>query len=123
MPAVTTVGARPGTDDHTRCDTGDTITMRYGRWLTVIAGAMAASALIGMTTTTLAWGQSLVEDERLLPGTMIAGVDVGERTADDAADEVRAHIEAQLETDVELTAAGERWVTSAADLDAEPDIE
>ena len=97
--------------------------MRYGRWLTVIAGAMAASTLIGMTTTTLAWGQSLVEDQRLLPGTKIAGVDVGERTADDAADEVRAHIEAQLETEVELTAAGERWVVSAADLDAEPDIE
>lgn len=96
--------------------------MRYGRWLTVIAAGMAASGLVGITTS-LAWGHNLEEEQRLLPGATIAGIDVGEQTAADAAATVRDHLDARSESEVLLRTDGESWSVSAADLTAEPDVE
>ncbi len=96
--------------------------MRYGRWLTIVTAAVAATGMVGITAS-LAWGHTLEEERRLLPGTTIAGLDVGERTADDAVATVHDHLETQLETEVRLRADGRTWSVSAADLGAEPDAE
>ncbi len=96
--------------------------MRYGRWLLVLATGMLVSGLLGVTAS-LADGQAFQDDERLLPGTTIDGLDVGEQRAATAAEAVHAHLEPQLQTEVDLVAADERWTTSAADLGADPDVE
>ena len=96
--------------------------MRYGRWLTVIAAGITASGIIGLTTS-LAWGHNLEEERRLLPGTTIAGIDVGERTADAAAATVRDHLDERFDTEVLLRAGEASWSVSAADLHSEPDVE
>lgn len=96
--------------------------MRYGRWFAVLAAGMLASGLVGVTAS-LADARSFQDDQRLLPGTSIAGVEVGEQRAHTAIETVEAHLEPQLETEVELVVDDRRWTTSAAALDADPDIE
>ena len=96
--------------------------MRYGRWLAVIATGMLASALIGVTAN-LASAHGFQDEGRLLPGSTIAGVDVGEERAETALEIVNAHVERQLDTPVEIVADEGRWTTSAAELNAAPDVE
>lgn len=96
--------------------------MRYGRWLAVLATGMLASGLIGVTAS-LASAHGFQDEGRLLPGSTIAGVDVGEEQAQTAIELVRAHVERQLDTQVEVVADGRQWTTSAAELNAAPDVE
>lgn len=95
--------------------------MRYARWLTVITAGILASVLAGITAS-LAWDHQR-DDRQLLPGTTIAGVEVGERSVDAATEAVRDHLASQLEADLMVHAAGERWTVSGHDLRARPDVE
>jgi hypothetical protein len=70
---------------------------RTGRvWRFVILGiaTMLAVAIVGVGASTWAWGDSLRDEQRLLPGTRVASVDVGGRSTDEAVAEVEAHLAA-----------------------------
>lgn len=96
--------------------------MRHGRWLTILAAGAIVTALAGITTS-LAWAQHLEKEQRLVPGTTIAGIEVGELPADEAAERIRERLDRRFEADVTLHATGERWPVSAADLDVETDVD
>jgi lipoprotein-anchoring transpeptidase ErfK/SrfK len=54
--------------------------------------------------------------DRLLPGTRIGGVDVGEMTRAQAIDAVRENAELELDRQIEITAGGESWHVTPAEL-------
>ena len=76
--------------------------------LLVSAGAVAGS--------TVSYADSL--EGRLLPGTVIAGVDVGSMTHDEALKRVRAILRSDLDRTMVVHWKGQRWTSSARDLGA-----
>jgi len=60
---------------------------------------------------------------RLLPGTVVAGVDVGGMTADDAIEEVREAIKPRLDTEMTVRWATRTWTVSPRELGARNDAE
>ncbi len=96
--------------------------MRKPRTRTILTTGLLATGLLGAAAS-LAWGQGLEDEHRLLSGTTIAGVDVGGTTVEQATRQVHDHLDDRLATDVDLRAANRRWTVSADDLDAQPDID
>ena len=98
---------------------------RPGRRGLVIAGLTLTVLLVVSTlgAVTMAWGSGMRAQERLLPGTTIAGVDVGAQTVDRAITAVQAEIAEDLDRPIEITHDGQRWTTSARRLGATADVE
>ena len=86
-------------------------------WLTALVLAFAlfttAGAYVGATVS---YAESL--QGRLLPGTMIAGVDVGGLTTDEALVRVRGTLDAELDRRIVLRWRDQRWATTARALGA-----
>ena len=76
--------------------------------LLVSAGAVAGS--------TVSYADSL--EGRLLPGTVIAGIDVGSQTHQEALRHVRKVLAADLDRTMVVHWQGQRWTASARDLGA-----
>jgi lipoprotein-anchoring transpeptidase ErfK/SrfK len=99
------------------------------RWVTparlavIAVVALLALTTVGLGATTWAWGDQLREEQRLLPGTNIATVDVGELSTQDAVDAVAAHLTAQLDRVVTVTDGERTWETTPRELGAETDAE
>lgn len=74
---------------------------------------MTAGAAAGAT---LSYAESL--EGRLLPGTVIAGVDVGGQTTDEALRAVRRTLTAELDRRIVLRWGKQRWATTARALGA-----
>jgi lipoprotein-anchoring transpeptidase ErfK/SrfK len=92
--------------------------------LAVIAiAALLSLTTVGLGATTWAWGDQLREEQRLLPGTNIATVDVGELSTQEAVDAVSAHLTAQLDRVVTVTDGERTWETTPRELGAETDAE
>lgn len=83
--------------------------------LLAVGGAMGAA--------TMAWGEQLRDEGRLLPGTTIASVPVGGRTVDEATEAVRDHLDARLDRELVLTDGSRTWTTSARELGGRADVE
>lgn len=83
---------------------------------------MVVLLLVGGLAT-MAWGDSLREHEHLLPGTTIAGVDVGDRDVAEAVTAVRDAVTADLHRSIEVTYADRTWDTTLRALGATNDVE
>jgi lipoprotein-anchoring transpeptidase ErfK/SrfK len=96
---------------------------RPGRRTWLLGGLVVA--LVGLLATagitTMAWGDTLRDEERLLPGTTIATVDVGDTTLTEAVAAVEEHLGPRLERGVELVHGERSWQVSAQDLGADTD--
>jgi lipoprotein-anchoring transpeptidase ErfK/SrfK len=103
--------------------TATTRRLRGRTWALLVLSALLAAALATVTITSLAWGASLREDGRLLPGTLISSVPVGEATLDEAIAAVQAHLEPQLDQVVEVAFEDQVWPVTARELGATTDVE
>jgi lipoprotein-anchoring transpeptidase ErfK/SrfK len=84
---------------------------------TLIAGGAAVAVTAGM------WGSTLREEARLLPGTVLAGVDVGGATHDDARDLATTALASALDRPVVLSHEDATWQVTPRDLDADTDLD
>lgn len=101
-----------------------TARLRGRRWLqlvTVATGMVLALAVGGGVT--MAWGDGLRAEERLLPGTRVAGLDVGGQTVDGALEELRAEVAERLARPVTVTDGDRTWTTTPEALGATSDVE
>jgi lipoprotein-anchoring transpeptidase ErfK/SrfK len=89
--------------------------------LTVLATLVVAAGVL--ITLAYAWGESLREEGRLLPGTTIGSVDVGGATQPEAVARVEAALTAELDRPVTIEHDGQVWEVTARDLDATTDAD
>lgn len=93
------------------------------RLIALVGAAMAVLLLAGGAGMTMAWGDSLRDEQRLLPGTTIAGVDVGAQTVADAVADLRAQVADALDRPIEVTHGQRSWSTTPRALEATSDVE
>lgn len=91
--------------------------------LAVGVGLLVAVLALTLGVSTMAWGDGLREQQRLLPGTTVAGVDVGDETIDAAVVAVQEEIAADLDREVEVVHGDRSWTTSPRRLGATSDAE
>ncbi|GGI04363.1 L,D-transpeptidase family protein [Egicoccus halophilus] len=93
--------------------------------LLVLAGVVVVlvGVLGALGVATVAWGDQLRDEGRLLPGTTIASVAVGGSTTEEAVEAVRDHLDARLDREIDLTDGTSTWTTSARDLGGVADVE
>lgn len=91
-------------------------------WLVGGLLALLSTALVVASATTIAWGNTLRDEGRLLPGTVIASVDVGNATAQEAAAAVEERLTAQLDREVTVTYRDRTWTTTPRDLGVTVDV-
>ncbi len=91
----------------------------------VLGGIGAAVALLVLVggAWPMAWGDNLRRQEILLPGTTIAGVDVGEVTVQEASAAGQEQVAAALDRPVALTHGDRTWTTTPRALGATSDVE
>jgi lipoprotein-anchoring transpeptidase ErfK/SrfK len=97
--------------------------MTTPRWVGLGLIALLAVAALVLGATTVAWGDGLRDEQRLLPGTTIASVEVGGLPMPAAVQEVEARLTDQLDRIVTVTHGDERWEVTARDLGADSDAE
>jgi lipoprotein-anchoring transpeptidase ErfK/SrfK len=85
--------------------------------------ALLVLALLAVGATTWAWGDTLREEQRLLPGTTVATVDVGGRSVDEAVGAIEAHLAAQLDRVVTVRDGERSWEVTPRELGASTDAE
>lgn len=89
---------------------------RRTAWIGGGLAAVLALLLVTAGLTSLAWGSTLREEGRLLPGTTVAGVEVGDETVEEALAEVEEHLEPRLDREVAIVHDDREWTTSAREL-------
>ncbi|MFA9428912.1 peptidoglycan binding domain-containing protein [Egicoccus sp. AB-alg2] len=102
--------------DHARSRPGARALVLSGLLVVLLAVAAAMSA------ATVAWGDQLRTEGRLLPGTTVATVDVGGSTEDEAVEAVQAHLAQRLDRDLVVTHGQDRWTTTARELGGTADV-
>lgn len=95
----------------------------HRRTLVIAALGVLAFAGVVAVASTAAWGDGLRDEHRLLPGTTIAGVDVGGTDVSAAADAVRHAMEARLDTHVEVVHDDRHWRVTPRELGAAVDVD
>lgn len=85
----------------------------------VLLVVLAVTAVAGMAYATYSYAQRY--EGRLLPGTTIAGVEVGGLPRAEALDRVRGAIQPDLQEPVSLTWRNKTWEVTPADVDARTD--
>ena len=96
-----------------------TSTVRARRLLVFGAAGLTLLLLLTLASVTLvtrAWAEDHRTGERLLTGTVVAGIDVGERTVEEATDAVAAELDARLDAELEITAPDRSWTTTPREL-------
>ena len=95
--------------------------------LAVVSGvgvlAVLLSLVAALAGTTASWGANLRSDNRLLPGTLIASVDVGNATVDEARATVSAVLEERLDQVITVRDGDRTWSTTARELGATTDLD
>ncbi len=91
------------------------------RLLALAAAVLVIGAVCAFALMTRAWAEEHRGGERLLPGTVVAGVEVGELTVGQATDAVAAELDQRLDADLTIEAPEARWVTSPRQLGARAD--
>lgn len=92
-------------------------------WLVGGLLTVLVTVLVVMSATAIAWGNSLRGEGRLLPGTTIASVDVGDHTVDEAVAAVGARLDARLDDDLTLVYGDLRWTVTPRDLGVSTDVD
>jgi lipoprotein-anchoring transpeptidase ErfK/SrfK len=92
-------------------------------WVLTSVAVVIMIVISVLALTTVAWGDTLREEGRLLPGTVIASVDVGDLTAAEAADAVEEQLEEQLDRPVVLVHGEDTWETTPRELGATTDVD
>lgn len=91
---------------------------------TVLLGLLGVAVTVTLLAgglATMAWGDGLRQQQRLLPGTTVAGVEVGDRTVADALAAVRAAVAEDLDREVVVTHGERSWTTTPRRLGATSD--
>ena len=91
------------------------------RLLALTAAVLVVGAVSAFALMTRAWAEEHRAGERLLPGTVVAGVEVGELTVEQATDAVAAEFDQRLDADLTIEAPDAHWVTSPRQLGAQAD--
>lgn len=86
-----------------------------------LLGVAVTVTLLAGGLATMAWGDGLRQQQRLLPGTTVAGVEVGDRTVADALAAVRAAVAEDLDREVVVTHGERSWTTTPRRLGATSD--
>jgi hypothetical protein len=84
---------------------------------------LALVAAVALTVVAGAWGSTLREESRMLPGTLLAGVDVGAMTHEEAREQALDALAASLDTTVSLTHLDVTWSTTPRELGAGTDLD
>ncbi len=86
---------------------------------------LAALALVGLlaSTAAAAWGRGLQNEQRLLPGTRVEGVDVGGSTVDEARALLAPVARSMLDREVALVHGDAHWSVSAEELGGSTDLD
>lgn len=96
------------------------------RWwpLAIVAvfGAVGAAAGTWVTWETVTWRMQLDEQQAMLPGTHVEGVDVSELALEDAAAAVQRRLDERLDRSVTVVHDERTWTTSPRELDAHTDL-
>lgn len=99
---------------------------RLPRWVWIAAGATFAAVVATAATFGVlawSWGESLRDEQRLLPGVVVAGIDLGEATAAAAVEQVLEVVDADLDRIVEVAYGDEVWQVTARELGAATDAQ
>ncbi|QBI21823.1 hypothetical protein ER308_21190 [Egibacter rhizosphaerae] len=96
---------------------------RLPRWGqgALVTLAVALVAALAALSGTVAYAHDYEAEERLLPGTTVAGLDVGELVVDEAHDLVSEELNARLDHEVELRDDEASWSVTPRELGAEAD--
>jgi lipoprotein-anchoring transpeptidase ErfK/SrfK len=92
-------------------------------WILAAVAAVLMVVISVLALTTVAWGDTLRDEDRLLPGTVIATVDVGGQTATEAAEAVAEQLEEQLDRPVTVVHEERSWETTPRELGATTDVD
>ena len=101
----------------------DQVHARRGPLVWLAAAILALLVLGGFGASTVAWGAEARDGGRLLPGTTIAGIDLGQATPEDAVTALSALVDDRLERTVEVSYHEHRYPVSARDLGATADLD
>lgn len=92
------------------------------RLATVGAAAALALGAAGVTLATHSWADGLVEQERLLPGITVGGVDVGGMEAREAQEQVQETVDAHLDQPRSVTYDEQTWRVTPRELGTTADV-
>lgn len=87
------------------------------------AGVVLTASLLVVVMATMAWGSDLRQNQRLLPGTTVAGVAVGGLTVEEAVATAQDEVAATLDREVTVEHDGRRWTTTPRALGATSDVD
>lgn len=98
---------------------------REGGALVVITGVIAAIVVVqlvlaGLVVAADSWADGLHRDDTLLPGTVVAGADVGGMHVDEARAAVEEAVGESLREPITVDAGEQRWQVTPAELGAQP---
>ncbi len=97
-----------------------TLAERRSRWIAAVIGVLIlATSVLALATTS--WANGLADEQRLLPGTVVAGVDVGGRTFDEASDSVSASLAEDLDRTLRIVHGEREWTVTPRQLAATAD--
>jgi lipoprotein-anchoring transpeptidase ErfK/SrfK len=92
---------------------------RPGKWTAIVLGVLAGLTLIAVAGIAYAgYSFSRTYENKILPGAVVAGVDVGGMTRAEATRAVRKAVRPQLQREVTVTAGKRTWTTTPAELGA-----
>ena len=92
---------------------------RPGRWTAIILGTLAGLTLIAAASIAYAgYSFSRQYENKILPGAVVAGVDVGGMTRAEAMRAVRRAIRPRLQNEITIAAGKSEWTTTPKELGA-----
>lgn len=92
------------------------------RLATVGAAVALALGVVGVTLATHSWANGLVEQERLLPGTTVAGVEVGGMEGREAQEVVQEAVDAHLDRPRSVSYRDRTWRVTPRELGTTADV-
>ena len=92
---------------------------RPGKWTAIVLGVLAGLTLIAVAGIAYAgYTFSRTYENKILPGAVVAGVDVGGMTHAEATRAVKRAVRPQLQREVTISAGKRTWTTTPAELGA-----
>lgn len=96
---------------------------RSGRALKVALVALGVSALLGSGTAYAAYRYDRSEAERILPGVRVGGIDLSDKTRDEAIRLLADKADERLGDDLVVQAAGHSWTITPRSLGVTADVQ
>jgi lipoprotein-anchoring transpeptidase ErfK/SrfK len=96
---------------------------RMVRWSAAGLLSLLVAVTVGAVAIAAAWGGQLRDEDRLLPGTTVAGIDVSGLTTTEASDAIAAALAASLDAPVSLVHGASTWAVTPRELGAATDTD